>query len=83
MAKNSAGQDRGGAGEHIGGAAAGHEAAARADAEPAAFRALQQHHADQASTSIRWMTITTCCIRPNPSKLHRAGLPAQAALALI
>ena len=43
-------EDGGGPGEQIGGAAAGHEVAhalAAAEAEPAAFAALDHHHADE------------------------------------
>ena len=41
------GQDRCGARQDVGRAAAGHEPARRSDPEPASFRTLQQNYADQ------------------------------------
>src|SRR5512135_3798707 len=34
----------------------------------------------KASTSIRWITMTTCCIRPKSVHTSQSRLPAQAAL---
>src|SRR5674476_1420812 len=34
----------------------------------------------KASTNIRWITITTCCIRSQSVQTGRSGLPAQTAL---
>ncbi len=74
------GQDRGGAGEHIGRPPARQKSAGRADAEPAAFRLLQQHDADHGKDDHEMnddddgLHASTCCCAFNPRRAAARGV---------